>query len=273
MAYPRVRLRALLAIFAGIAVAGTVTQALVSLLRGQPPHIGSILENELMVWLLFGALAPIAFFAARRFPLIGGRGIHHLPAHAGALAAISLSHTIVYSTVIVGLIGKRPSIIAVMVRTTAVANLRGDVFIYAMIVGAFYLYGYARRDHDVVPAAAVVGAAPAPFADRITVKDRDRITLVAVTDIERIEAEGDYVRIHTPAGSHLLREKLGGLDKRLDPNRFLRIHRSTIVRLGSVREVQPYFHGEYILVTASGARLKVSRTHRAALARALEIAL
>ncbi len=132
----------------------------------------------------------------------------------------------------------------------------------------------SRRDGErarrLLEFLAQSGAAPpAPFQERLTIKDRDRIRFVAVDDVERVEAEGDYVRLHTHGRSHLMREKIGELERSLDPRKFLRIHRSAIVRLASIVEVQPYFHGEYIVVTKSGARVKVSRTYRDALSTAL----
>ncbi len=123
----------------------------------------------------------------------------------------------------------------------------------------------ARRLHELLAESGPT----AVFQDRLPIKDGNGIRFVAVDEIERIQADGDYVRLHTMGKSHLVREKLGELERSLDPKRFLRIHRSAIVRLASIVEVQPYFHGEYIIVTRSGARVKVSRTYRDALSRAL----
>lgn len=109
------------------------------------------------------------------------------------------------------------------------------------------------------------------YPTRLQIKDRGQIIFVDVDDIERVEADGDYVRVHTARKSHLVRQTLGDLERQLDPHRFLRVHRSTIVRLASVVEVRPHLHGEFRLTTRSGARVKVSRSYRGALARALSV--
>jgi two-component system LytT family response regulator len=109
-------------------------------------------------------------------------------------------------------------------------------------------------------AAAV--AAPGPYADRLLVKGRTRTSVIAVDDIEYIEAADNYVRIHASNGRHLLREPIKSIEARLDPRRFLRIHRSAIVNVARVRELEPLFGGEYVVYMASGARLTLSRTYR-----------
>jgi two-component system, LytTR family, response regulator len=109
----------------------------------------------------------------------------------------------------------------------------------------------------------------ATWADRIPVRHDGRIAFIEVNDIERIEADGDYVRLHGGSRAHLVRERLTRLEARLDPKRFARIHRSTIVNLSRIAELQPWFHGEYVLITTSGTRLKVSRTYKDALAAAI----
>lgn len=100
------------------------------------------------------------------------------------------------------------------------------------------------------------------FASRITIHDGDRIRFVPVEDVAWIEAAGNYVRLHTDEGSHLLRHSLKGLLRRLDPAVFVRIHRSAIVNIGRIAEVQSWFGGDYLAVLRSGERLRVSRTHR-----------
>jgi two-component system, LytTR family, response regulator len=98
--------------------------------------------------------------------------------------------------------------------------------------------------------------------ERITLKDAGRITFVKTRDIDWIEAEGDYVSIHSLGRRHLLRGKIGALEVRLDPALFARIHRSTIVNIDRIRELQPLFSGEYSLTLHDGTRLTVSRSYR-----------
>lgn len=119
----------------------------------------------------------------------------------------------------------------------------------------------------------VVGdaAAEPPSADRyeklINIKDRGQIFRVDVDSIERIDAAGDYMCIYTADNSLILRETMKDLEKRLDPRNFQRVHRSTIVNLGQVKQVKPHTNGECFLVLGSGAQVKVSRSYRDVVAR------
>ncbi len=96
-----------------------------------------------------------------------------------------------------------------------------------------------------------------------TVRKRDRILLVAVKDVDWIEAEGKYVRIHVREQSSLIRDGIAAVEARLDPRQFVRIHRSTIVNLHRIAELQRGFGGDYIVVLTTGARLTLSRRYRA----------
>ncbi|MBA4747670.1 MAG: response regulator transcription factor [Sphingopyxis sp.] len=114
-------------------------------------------------------------------------------------------------------------------------------------------------------------AAEPPSADRyeklINIKDRGQIFRVDVDSIERIDAAGDYMCIYTADNSLILRETMKDLEKRLDPRNFQRVHRSTIVNLGQVKQVKPHTNGECFLVLGSGAQVKVSRSYRDVVAR------
>ena len=101
----------------------------------------------------------------------------------------------------------------------------------------------------------------------INIKDRGQIFRVDVDTIERIDAAGDYMCIYTADNSLILRETMKDLEKRLDPRNFQRVHRSTIVNLGQVRQVKPHTNGECFLVLESGAQVKVSRSYRDVVAR------
>jgi two-component system, LytTR family, response regulator len=106
-------------------------------------------------------------------------------------------------------------------------------------------------------------SAPAQrYLDRLVVKSGGKVTLLPVGEIEWIDAEGDYVRIHVGKTWHLLRETMKNLEDQLDAARFVRIHRSTIVNLEKVKELQPFFRGEYVVVLHNGTTLKLSRGYR-----------
>ena len=101
--------------------------------------------------------------------------------------------------------------------------------------------------------------------ERFVIKTGGRVTFVDADAIDWVEAAGDYVRLHTSEKVHLLRETMSGMEERLDPDRFLRIHRSTIVNTERLKELRPYGNSEYIVVLDDGTELKLSRTYRDAL--------
>jgi len=109
--------------------------------------------------------------------------------------------------------------------------------------------------------------APGRYEKMINIKDQGQIFRVDVDTIERIDAAGDYMCIQTGDNTLILRETMKDLEKRLDPRRFQRVHRSTIVNLDLVRQVKPHTNGECFLVLDSGAQVKVSRSYRDVVAR------
>jgi two-component system, LytTR family, response regulator len=110
---------------------------------------------------------------------------------------------------------------------------------------------------------------PASSADaerylaRIVVRSGQKTSIVDVAAIDWVDVRGDYLALHTDAGVHLSRGTLGALERRLDPAEFVRIHRSTLVRLSRVKELEPYFHGDFAVTLHDGTRLRLSRTYRA----------
>jgi two-component system LytT family response regulator len=117
------------------------------------------------------------------------------------------------------------------------------------------------------------GAAPAPgggrYLKRLTIKSGGRVSIVAIRDIDWIEAEGDYVKIHAGRSWHLLRETMKRLETEFDPATFVRIHRSTMVNVERIKELQPYFRGEYVVILQDGTKLKLSRGYKSQLEAAL----
>jgi two-component system LytT family response regulator len=106
-------------------------------------------------------------------------------------------------------------------------------------------------------------------ADRLAIRNSDRITLLQTEEIDWIEAADNYVEIHVGKQVHLMRETLSNLEQRLQPFRFLRIHRSRLVNADRIKELHPLFHGEYELVLSDGTHLTSSRHYRDVLQRLL----
>ena len=96
---------------------------------------------------------------------------------------------------------------------------------------------------------------------RFMVKERNSIRFVEASDIDWVEAAGDYVILHCGDEKSMIRETMAGMEKKLPSDRFVRIHRSSIVCIPSVREIKPYFHGDYIVYLKDGRELKLSRRY------------
>jgi two-component system LytT family response regulator len=117
----------------------------------------------------------------------------------------------------------------------------------------------AARPGSTAPATA------ARHLDRLMVKSDGRVFFVKVSDVDWFEASGNYVRIHVGKTSHLIRETMTAVEASLNPTMFARIHRAVIVNLDRIRELQPWFAGDYVVILRDGRQLKLSRTYREAL--------
>jgi len=102
----------------------------------------------------------------------------------------------------------------------------------------------------------------APRLERLVVKSGGRVFFLRTDDIDWIEAAGNYVRLHLGEESHLFRETMNRMETRLDARRFVRIHRSRIVNTERIKELQPWFNGEYVVILRNGTRLTLSRGYR-----------
>jgi two-component system LytT family response regulator len=103
------------------------------------------------------------------------------------------------------------------------------------------------------------------YLSRIVVRSTRSVTVVDVANVDWVEADDDYLKLHVGARVHLVRGTLSGLEAQLDPAEFVRIHRSTIIRMSQVKELVPYFHGDYEVRLIDGTRLRLSRSYRARL--------
>ncbi|MHA7628902.1 LytR/AlgR family response regulator transcription factor [Corallococcus sp. M7] len=113
----------------------------------------------------------------------------------------------------------------------------------------------------------LVGSRREPFGaprylERLVIREVGRVTLLPVCDVDWMAAEDNYVHVHVGARSHLLRQPMRELEARLDPERFVRIHRSTLVNIQRVHELRPLLHGEYQVILRDRTTLKLSRGYR-----------
>ncbi len=106
--------------------------------------------------------------------------------------------------------------------------------------------------------------------ERVVIKERGRVFFLGVDEIDWINAQGNYVQIHTRDAVHLLRDTMNGIESKLDPRRFLRLRRSTIVRIDQIKEMHALFNGEYAVTLKDNTQLVSSRRYRSNLASLLK---
>jgi two-component system LytT family response regulator len=111
----------------------------------------------------------------------------------------------------------------------------------------------------------LVGRSHARYARRFVARTGSKLVLVHAGDVDWIDVDGNYVRLHTRSGVHHLRDTLGAVEARLDPSVFVRVHRSVIVHLDRIASLEPYFHGEYVITMRDGTKVTASRSHAAQL--------
>jgi two-component system LytT family response regulator len=122
---------------------------------------------------------------------------------------------------------------------------------------------------------AEVSAAVAPpsltaSSGRLAIKGEGRVVFVRIADVDWVEAMDNYVRLHIGRDVHMMRETLSNLETRLPGTTFLRIHRSAIVNIERIREVQPWFAGDYVVILTDGTKLTTGRRYRTAVQALLE---
>lgn len=108
------------------------------------------------------------------------------------------------------------------------------------------------------------------YLERIVVKTAGRVVFLAVDEIDWIGGAGNYVELHAGGRKHLVRDTLKAMESKLDPDTFVRVHRSHIVNMDRVKAMEPWFHGEYVLILEDGTELQSSRTYSDRLRKMLD---
>jgi two-component system, LytTR family, response regulator len=126
-----------------------------------------------------------------------------------------------------------------------------------------------RAREDAVAGRLQALLASRAYATRVLVRRDDRMSFLPVSEIDWIESSGNYVTVHSSGRAEQVRITLTSLLDRLDPAQFARIHRGTAVNLSRIREIHPWYGGDYTAVLVDGKELRVSRTYREALLKTL----
>jgi hypothetical protein len=229
-----------------------------------------------MVWegsslLVLATMIPLILLFDRRFPLRLGVLRRHLAAHLLFTIPFSLLH-------VLGMVALRHGAYAVAGESYAFGDWPRELFYeylkdfraYAGFLAIIYLYRFvllrAQGEARLLDAPEVGEAAePVERPERLLVKMLGKEFLVNVRDVEWLEASGNYVNLRVGQRSYPLRGTMAGIEQRLDPDRFARVHRGFIVNLDQVSEIEPLDTGDARILMRSGARLPFSRRYRSVL--------
>ena len=100
------------------------------------------------------------------------------------------------------------------------------------------------------------------YLERLVVKTTGRVFFLRTDEIDWIEAAGNSVKLHVGRETHMIRETMNGIEGKLDPDKFLRIHRSTVVHIDRIKELHPMFSGDYAVILRDNTELALSRNYR-----------
>jgi hypothetical protein len=233
-------------------------------------------SSVVCIWLLMPALG----WWLKQFPLVHGGWLRSLPAHLLATLPFSLLHVggmVALRHVVYGLVGRQYDFGPWW--PNWLYEYRKDFPSYWLLlicITAFRLYGLWRDSRESAAAPSQQGpAANDPVAaeatagemplERLVVRKLNREYVIAVADVDRVEADGNYVNVYAQGTAYPRRESLAALEKRLDTRRFVRVHRGHLVNVDRIREIQPWDHGDYRIVLQDGSCVNLSRRYRARL--------
>ncbi len=228
-----------------------------------------------MVWestshILTWCLIPLMAWWLRLFPIARLTWWRSLPAHLLATLPFSLLHVegmVLLRELAYRAAGERYDFGPFWANWPY--ELRKDVVTYGLILAglqAFHLYGlWLDGRAATAPSSAPAEVPPAGPLERLVVRKLNREFILNTVDIDRIEADGNYVNVHAQGSAYPLRESLAALERRLDRKRFARVHRGHIVNIDRIREIQPWDHGDYRIVLKDGSFVNFSRRYRSRL--------
>ncbi|MEP1096868.1 MAG: LytTR family DNA-binding domain-containing protein [Cyclobacteriaceae bacterium] len=131
-----------------------------------------------------------------------------------------------------------------------------DLLVYWILIGAFSLVDWTGLNEMKTESSE------SQYLERLAVKATLKLLIIQVDEISCFEAYGDYVKVYSGDKFYLINDSMAELEKKLDPKKFTRIHRSTIINLSEVREIEPHINKEFYLTMKSGKKLKASRTYQ-----------
>lgn len=236
--------------------------ALGEIVAGRAPRFGTILEWRIVPVLIWAAAAPMLLGAACTVRRIAdGSWIRAFVAHGGIAAAwIVLSNLLMRVPEAV-----RGEPVAALLGDTARGVLEygpGAVAAYVALIAI----GLPRRQRPAQEPPSTPSRAPASArqssndGNRLAIRNGIRIHLVDRGDITWVEADGDHVRIHTSEKAYRTRATLSAYERELEPDGFLRVHRSALVHPRAIREIQKFYRGDHVAILHDGSEIRIPRT-------------
>ena len=217
------------------------------------------------------ALIPAVGWWLTQFPLSPSSALRNLPAHLMATVPFSLLH-------VAGMVALRDLAYRLLGQhyhfgrwwPNWLYEFRKDIVTYWVLLLALMAFRLYRRSLDGPAAGAAPPAEVPPGevppggspAERLVVRKLNREYILNVADIDRIDANGNYVSVHAHGTTYPRRESLSALESKLDRGRFVRVHRAHLVNLDRIREIQPWDHGDYRIVLHDGSCVNLSRRYR-----------
>lgn len=220
--------------------------------------------------LLGGAATAIPALLTRTLPVTGAAWAKRALLHAAGAGALAFV-LILVSCVLAAWVFESAWLPAL---DDVCAQLVGNWLLLTYALGALtavlHLGGHLKAAPDDAAPADAAGTAAAPVMDGIVVKTRSGAHVVGLAEVDWVETHGNYLALHTRSGSHLIRETLTAFESRLDPARFVRIHRRVVVAVDRIAGIKPTGNGDALATLADGRELRVSRSYRANLSARIQ---
>ena len=206
---------------------------------------------------LGASTTPAILLLTRRFPLLGPDRLRHALVHSAGTVGLAVG--LIVASCFLAAWGYEGSLLPSLADLHEQLVGNGLLLVYALLaLTAIAHVTYRFRHVEVVPEQA--------YETRVSVKMRGRQSFVELNDVDWIETQGNYLALHVGPTVHMIRESAVAFEARLDPTRFVRIHRRSIVAVDRIRQLQPVTNGDALLHLADGQQLRVSRGYRRGIA-------
>lgn len=267
-------------IFSGVALIISLQIYWVRAFQDNPESFWRIFQWQLAAWYLWTLFTPLIIYLGRQFPLIDKRWLAASGIHFIAALLVSSVYLLMMNGLLFlfesasGNISFWDNYFAILMM-----QIHFNLAIYFLILFADRAIHYYRSAGKVflkgeeIPDKNGKDDQQESYISRLLIKSANRSIIVKAEDIRWIAAADYYARVHTAEQAHLVRQSLNTLEQQLNPQQFIRIHRSTIINIDYLREMEPLYNGAYAVTMQDGTALRLSRNRREKLQSLLKAAL